>query len=153
MEMNSTKSNLHTVFGKQAAAIFLKGVNLFNKGKHWEAHEVFEDVWRLHEGDVKMLAQGFVQLAAAFSYVEKKRYESILYLFDKCVEKLSAASHLLPQVDIPQLIAAVTNAKEEIKRLGENGLEKFNPSLYPHIDLTPRSSQSRTKSRKKRKRR
>lgn len=149
MKTTLPKSSFHTLFGKEGAALFLRGVDLFNKGKHWEAHEVFEDLWRSHEGEVKTLAQGFVQLAAAFSYIEKKRCESILYLFDKSAEKLAATSRLLPQANILQLVTAAAAAKEEIERLGEEGLGRFNPVLYPRIDLILRPPQ--VKSRKKRK--
>ena len=128
--------------------MFQQGVTLFNRGLHWEAHEVFEDVWRLQEGETKRLAQGFVQIAAAFSYIRKQRYDSILYLFDKSTEKLTTSAHLFPEANIPELIAAMAGAKAEVTRLGEAGLKKFPYSLYPRIVIA-----SHTKSHKRVKRR
>jgi len=133
-------------FGAKAGALFREGIRLFNRGQFWEAHETFEDVWRGQEGDAKKLAQGFVQAAAALSYIEKRRYRSVLYLFDKSVEKLSATSQLLPRVNIPQLIDAIKIGKAEIERLGEAGLDRFDSSLYPRIVVAPlRSKQSKHK--------
>jgi hypothetical protein len=136
---------LRSLFGEAAAGLFLEGVTLFNSGHHWEAHEVFEDLWRLQEGEKKKFAQAFVQMAAGFSYIKKQRYESILYLFDKSIEKFAATSHLLPHTNISQLVDAMRTAKEEVRRLGETGLGKFSSSLYPRIAIASRSPRSRRK--------
>lgn len=138
------QSNLEKLFGTRGSSLFLKGVKLFNAGKHWEAHEVFEDVWRIQEGDAKRLAQGFVQMAAAFAYIKKRRLESIFYLFDKSSEKFTLTGHLLPQVNITELIDAMSAAKREVEQLGEEGLEKFQSSLYPRIIHSLSSLGSRT---------
>jgi predicted metal-dependent hydrolase len=67
---------------------FQEGVRLFNAGYHWEAHEVWEDVWREHEGDAKMFVQAFVQSAAGYSFVKQNKPGSAKYLFEKAIEKL-----------------------------------------------------------------
>ena len=139
---------IQRVFGKKISKQFLTAIDLFNKRLFWEAHEVFEDVWRLQEGDVKKLAQGFVQAAAAFSYIEKRRYESILYLFDKSIEKLSSTIDILPGVNINDLIEAMKKAKQEAQRHGESELEKFDSSLYPSIKIGQLASRSRVRSRR-----
>lgn len=138
-----------SIFGKEGAPLFLKGVKLFNEGKHWEAHELFEDVWRLQEGDAKKLAQGFVQMAAAFSYIRKKRFESIIYLFDKSSEKLIATMHLLPESNIPHLVDVMNRAKGEVQRLGEAKLDEFPPSLYPIIVIGSDTPQKKKKTAKR----
>jgi hypothetical protein len=127
--MNQTEK----LFGKRGSSLFRKGIELFNAGKHWEAHEVFEDVWRMQKGDAKRLAQGFVQMAAGFAYIKKKRFSSIAYLFDKSSEKFALVGHLLPQVNISELVDAMSAAKREVERLGEEHVEKFQSSLYPRI--------------------
>lgn len=138
-----------SIFGKEGATLFLKGVKLFNAGKHWEAHEEFEDVWRLQEGEAKKLAQGFVQMAAAFSYIRKKRFESIIYLFDKSSEKLTATMHLLPESNIPHLVDAMAGARNEVHRLGEANLGEFPPSLYPIIIIGSDTPQKKRRAKRK----
>lgn len=147
--LNLSIPRSRTLFGIKGKTLFTKGVDLFNAGKFWEAHETFEDLWRRQKGDVKRLVQGFVQSAAAFSYIERRRYESILYLFDKSVEKLAATSHLLPGVNIQHLVDSMKDAKEEVARLGETNLEKFDPSLYPSIKDTRPISRNRVKAKVK----
>lgn len=135
MAMDRPPQALRKLFGIKGAELFMRGVELFNQGEHWEAHEVFEEVWRGGTGDAKTLAQAFVQAAAAFSYIRRKKYESILYLFDKSVEKLQSTGHLLPEGNIDELRSAIVRTKGEIQRLGKQGLDRFDPETYPTIRL------------------
>jgi len=45
---------------------FQQGVALFNAGKFFEAHEVWEDLWLAEPAPEKTFLQGLIQLAAAF---------------------------------------------------------------------------------------
>ena len=42
------------------------GQELFNQGKFFEAHEVWEEKWIDSEGDERHLLQGLIQIAAGF---------------------------------------------------------------------------------------
>jgi hypothetical protein len=46
---------------------FLHGVDLFNHGYYWEAHEAWEGLWRAYppNSDAARLLQGLIKLAAA----------------------------------------------------------------------------------------
>lgn len=44
---------------------FQDGVDLFHRGFWWEAHEVWEGLWRRAAGDEAELLQGLIQIAAA----------------------------------------------------------------------------------------
>lgn len=143
--MRARMPGIEKLFGKESARFF-EAIELFNKGEFWESHEVFEDVWRMQEGEVKKLTQGFIQAAAGFSFIRLKRYESVIYLFDKSVEKLRLTAHLIPEVHVDRLVKAIGVSKVEVQRLGKEGLERFDPALYPRIELslqTPKSRRSR----------
>jgi predicted metal-dependent hydrolase len=45
-----------------------RGIDLFNAGRFYEAHEVLEDVWRESIGQRKQFLQGLVQLAVGFHH-------------------------------------------------------------------------------------
>jgi uncharacterized protein len=45
-----------------------RGVELFNQGKFFDAHEVLEDVWRAAPTAQKKFFQGLVQVAVAFHH-------------------------------------------------------------------------------------
>ncbi len=136
-------SDLQRSIGEEESKLLLEAIALFNMGKFWESHEVFEDLWRSEQGELKKFAQGLVQAAAAFSYIKLRRYESILYLFDKSREKLQATIHLLPGLRMNLLIQAIGRAKAAVQRIGEGGLERFDPALFPRISFSGRSSRGR----------
>jgi len=48
---------------------FALGVELFNRGQFWEAHEAWEQIWREREEESRIFFQGIIQAAAAFHLV------------------------------------------------------------------------------------
>jgi uncharacterized protein len=44
---------------------FLRGIELFNQARFFDAHEVLEDVWRAAPAEEKKFQQGLIQLAVA----------------------------------------------------------------------------------------
>lgn len=44
---------------------FFWGCDLFNHGYYWEAHEAWEGLWQLAEGDLKLFLKGMILLCAA----------------------------------------------------------------------------------------
>src|SRR5437879_12299615 len=49
-------------------ATLRRGIELFNEGRFFEAHEVLEDAWRESTGERKQFLQGLVQLAVGFHH-------------------------------------------------------------------------------------
>lgn len=50
---------------------FRRGIELFNRGEFFEAHEVWEDVWRAAPGPEKKFLQGLIQVAVAFVHYQR----------------------------------------------------------------------------------
>jgi predicted metal-dependent hydrolase len=64
-EIDPTKLRELT-FTNQDWEDFNRGIQLFNAGKFWHAHEAWEQVWRRHHEDSRLFMQGLIQMAAAF---------------------------------------------------------------------------------------
>jgi uncharacterized protein len=47
---------------------FAHGVELFNRGEFYDAHEVWEDVWRAAPATEKRFLQGLIQVAVALHH-------------------------------------------------------------------------------------
>lgn len=52
-------------------ARFAEGVDLFNRGEFWHAHEAWEPVWMGLEGDEKLWLQGLIMAAAMLHQYER----------------------------------------------------------------------------------
>jgi uncharacterized protein len=51
---------------------FREGLNFFNAGRYFDAHEAWEDVWRSTEpGPLRCFYQGLIQAAVALLHLER----------------------------------------------------------------------------------
>ncbi len=48
----------------QTAERLARGRELFNSGLYFEAHEAWEDAWRVEAGPVRLILHGLIQVAA-----------------------------------------------------------------------------------------
>ena len=116
---------------------FLEGVKLFNFGYHWEAHEVWEDVWREQQGDAKTLVQAFVQTAAAYSFLKLRKISSAKYLFEKALEKFREFENIDCHLPLKTIVEDIQHTLELVATqpsYGESTLKYTKPLT---IELTP----------------
>lgn len=102
------------------------GVELFNKGEYFEAHEAFEDDWRAASGDRKLALQALTQLAAAFHKLRTHGLQArgAKYLLEKAREKLAEHGSLIG----PLGVSALKAADEALASLGR-GEPPAKPAL------------------------
>ncbi len=105
----------------RTAPEFLEGITLFNEGYHWEAHEVWEELWRQQEGDAKSFVQALVQAAAAYSFVRLGKPASAVYLFEKSLQKLQDFLGLESPVGLEHLVEDLRAALARLKVPPGNG--------------------------------
>ncbi len=69
-----------------------KGMMYFNDERFWEAHEVWEGVWKKCYGDEKILVQAIILIAAALVHFQKSENSICLSVLDRASEKLKSSS-------------------------------------------------------------
>lgn len=69
---------------------FAEGVEHFNAGKYWEAHESWEVLWLVSSSEIRQFLQGLIQLAAAYLHMGRSNYSGALRLFDAALGRLDA---------------------------------------------------------------
>jgi uncharacterized protein len=115
---------------------YAEGWQLFNQREFWEAHEVWERVWKRREEESRIFFQGIIQLAAAYHLlIAKKRYGGTVRNFKKAEEKLMLFPSFFLRVDVSLLLSAIQEARTEIQNIGELQLERFNTDLIPTMVL------------------
>jgi len=69
--------------------VLVDGLERFNEGAFFEAHEVWEVAWRAEpKGPRRTLLQGLIQLAAAFHKLAERKEDGARKLFTGAAEKL-----------------------------------------------------------------
>lgn len=82
-----------------------EGLLLFNTGKYYEAHEVWEDLWRLtREPSQRASCQGLIQAAVALHHLSRGNETGARSQLQKSIRNLEAGAPITPGLDIPKLI-------------------------------------------------
>ncbi|MDZ7266324.1 MAG: DUF309 domain-containing protein [candidate division KSB1 bacterium] len=68
-----------------------RGVALFNAGAYWEAHEVWEQIWRRHPEAWRFFVQGLIQAAAAHHQIRRRIRHGALKHLENALVKLAVA--------------------------------------------------------------
>jgi len=83
------------------------GIELFNSGRYFDAHEVLEDVWRDSHGADKRTLQGLVQLAVALHHHSTGNLTGARSVMARAAAKLDDAPDALLGLSLPPLRAAI----------------------------------------------
>jgi uncharacterized protein len=92
---------------------FQRGVALFNQRKFFDAHEVWEDVWRAAPTDEKKFLQGLIQVAVALHHHSHGNVDGARSLLARAQRNLSPYPESYAGVDLSALrrqLAACENA-------------------------------------------
>src|SRR5688572_31369870 len=92
------------------------GVDLYNAGHYWNAHEAWEEVWLESERGMRGFYQGMIQISAAFVHVTRNRYPGGVKLLGEGIEKLEKYPAAFMGVELGQL---VEGARSEERRVGK----------------------------------
>jgi predicted metal-dependent hydrolase len=86
---------------------FNQGLNLFNRARFFDAHEVLEDVWRSVPRDqpLRRHLQGMVQLAVAFHHESKGNHVGARSVLERALRNLNGGDNSFPHIDLERLRA------------------------------------------------
>ncbi len=79
--------------------LLTEGINFFNSGRYFEAHEAWEDLWRMTQGPLRLYYQGLVQAAVGLHHFQHANPNGGRAQLTKAVSKLSQYPHRFCQID------------------------------------------------------
>jgi predicted metal-dependent hydrolase len=111
-------------------AWFQQGVTAYHQGDYFEAHEMWEDLWRdTPPGIDRTFLQGLIQVAAAMHKLRAHRKPSpAARLLGRAIDKLCLAPDGYRSVDTTRLLREARLAKQALEAVGELGAEQ-TPTL------------------------
>jgi predicted metal-dependent hydrolase len=87
--------------------LFRKGLDAFNSGHFYDAHEHWEEVWLVTPNPEKMFLQGLIQVAAAFHHHSKENTLGCRNLLQVGLTKLDRFPQIHHELAIEPLRASV----------------------------------------------
>jgi hypothetical protein len=110
------------------------GIELYNAGHFWHAHEAWEEVWLEAEQEMRHFYQGLIQVAACFVHVTRGEYPGSVKLLAAGIEKLETYPADCLGVDVASLLAGARRAQASLAALGEKRVGEFDRELIPRIE-------------------
>ncbi len=92
-----------------------RGIALFNAGRYFEAHEVWEDYWREEARPVRLLYQTLIQLAGAFIQHRRAKPVGARWLLKRALLHTEHLSDCCHGVDVAALRRLMMTMQAELK--------------------------------------
>jgi len=93
-----------------------KGIELFNRGEFFDAHEVLEDVWRGAPAEQKKFLQGVVQLAVAFHHYSTGNRTGMKSVMERGVKNICQHRRDVCGIDLAPLLRSLEEWREAMQR-------------------------------------
>lgn len=108
------------------ADFFREGIDLFNAGEFFEAHEIWEDAWHLASGPRKSFYQGLIQCAVTLEHVRRGNPRGVRSVWTTAQQKFAGLPSPYMGIDIRQLLDAMGKLVQPVLDLPA---ERFSPGL------------------------
>jgi len=111
----------------------LLGLELFNQGNYFQAHESLEEAWRAETGPARNLYQGILQIGVAYYHILRGNYRGAVNLLQRGCNHLKGFPDVCRGINVAQLRADARVVDEALHRLGPEGIRYFNPDLFKQV--------------------
>jgi len=89
---------------------YLEGIALFNQQRYFEAHEVWEELWKHADGKPRLFYQGLIQCAVSLEHMKRGNASGARSLFRRCQKRLAPLPPVFMELDIWLLMEATAKA-------------------------------------------
>ncbi len=119
----------------ETEAALERGRILYNAGQHYEAHEVWEAAWLGERGEVRLLLQGLIQVAAGyFKALAHRQPGGARKLLASGLEKLAPLPDGLAGLSLAPFREGVARSLEEVRRWNQGKASGLDEALAPPLE-------------------
>jgi hypothetical protein len=111
----------------------LAGVEQYNHGYFFEAHETWEDLWYASPWPARLFLQGLIQAAAAFVHLARHQYPGTVRLLGHAIAKLDGFPPDYLGIDAASFAEGLRCARDELSALGRERFEEWDRARIPAI--------------------
>lgn len=112
--------------------IYRRGIDLFNCGEYFEAHEVWEELWNLSTGRQYDFIQGLIQAAVALVHYQRENPRGMANLQRSFHRKLDGIPNAFMSLNVGRFLADMDAFLDPVTKLeplpgkGEVRMERGN---------------------------
>lgn len=119
----------------QPSAAFLEGVALFNAGRFYEQHDVFEALWRADQRPIRDLYQGVLQIGVAFHQIGEGNYRGAVKMLRRGLLHLRPLPPVCQALDVARLRREARAIHDQVVALGPDRLGELDHRLAAGVKL------------------
>jgi len=114
----------------------IAGLELFNAGEYFEAHEELELAWRAEHTPVREVYRGVLQIGVAYYHILNNNFNGAVKMFQRAWPWLAPFPQICRGIDIGTLCRDARRVEAEILHLGADRLHEFDPSQIKPVRYT-----------------
>jgi uncharacterized protein len=111
----------------------VKGLELFNNGRYWEAHEALEAAWRAEPGPVRELYRGVLQAGVVYLHITRRNFAGAIKVYRRSQKWLTLWPETCRGIAVGQLQQDLKRAVLEMEKLGPERMSEFDLSLLKPV--------------------
>lgn len=111
---------------------FERGIELFNSGRYFEAHEEWEKLWlgQAKNSPPKMFVQGLIMVAGALDHHRKKELAGAGKLIEKGLKRLTEYRNMgREMIDIDSFLLRLNEFQERLRTKSDDVPEEDYPKI------------------------
>ena len=117
----------------ELSALARKGIELFNRGEYFEAHEELEHAWNEEPGPSRELYRGILQIAVAYLQITRRNYNGAIKMFLRARQWLDPLPDVCRGVDVAALRRDAAEVRATLETLGAEHIDEFDLLLLQPV--------------------
>jgi uncharacterized protein len=111
----------------------IEGLELFNRGQYFEAHEALEAAWRAEPGPVRELYRGILQAGVVYLHITRRNYAGAVKVHQRCQKWLRPWPETCRGIEVGQLRQDLEAVMTTLQKLGPHKIAEFDPAMLKSI--------------------
>lgn len=113
-----------------------RGLELFNHGEYFEAHELLELAWNEEPGPARELYRAILQAAVAYLQIERGNYNGAVKMFQRLRQWINPLPEECRGVAVGRLRQETETAYAHLLELGRERIQEFDRRLLKPVVYT-----------------
>jgi hypothetical protein len=111
----------------------IHGLELFNQGEYFEAHEVLEDAWKEDASPGRELYRAVLQVAVAYLQIERRNYNGAAKMFLRVRQWIDPLPDECRGVDVARLRKDASRIHDLLLELGPERIAEFDTRIFTPV--------------------
>jgi predicted metal-dependent hydrolase len=119
----------------------IQGLELFNLGHYFEAHEALEVAWREESTPLRDLYRGILQVGVVYLHITSHNYLGAIKVYLRCRKWLSLWPETCRGVAVGQLMQDLEAVMTTLHALGPQHIAEFDSSMLKRVHYSKSEDQ------------